>query len=103
PSTDERIDRFSPCTVGNICGAFARRSVSRTCLTDNRDVQIITENRCGNGIVEAGEQCDCGGVEGCAGNSCCDPETCKFTTGSQCDDSNDECCNSCQFAPSTQI
>ena len=64
PSTSDQIDKFSPCTIGNICGAFFTRSVSKLCLTDNRDVQIITENKCGNGIVETGEKCDCGGTEG---------------------------------------
>ena len=63
PSTDDRIHQFSPCTIGNICGAFQARSVIKSCLTSNRDVKTITENRCGNGIVEQGEECDCGDAE----------------------------------------
>lgn len=103
PSTSDQIDKFSPCTIGNICGAFSTRSVSKLCLTDNRNVEIITENRCGNGIVEQGEDCDCGGTEGCSGNTCCNPTTCKFINNAVCDDSNDDCCTKCQFSPSTQI
>ncbi len=98
PTTMESTDNFSPCSIGNICSALGRRSVNSTCLTTNRDISLITANECGNGIVEPGEECDCGGIAGCAGNTCCNPTTCKYTPGSVCDDANDDCCNSCQFA-----
>src|SRR5690606_17198816 len=78
-------------------------TVDSSCLVSNRDVTVLTENVCGNGIVEAGEDCDCGGEEGCAGNTCCDPKTCKFTSGSVCDDSNEECCSGCQFRSSDSV
>lgn len=103
PTTMEVTNRFSPCTIGNICSGFASKQVSTSCLTSNKNVTLITAGECGNGIVEDGEECDCGGTTGCAGNSCCDPTTCKFTTGSVCDDSNDVCCQSCQFAPTTKV
>jgi hypothetical protein len=99
PFSASGITDFSPCSVGNICQAILRGSVTSSCLTDNRDVTVITGNQCGNGIVEAGEDCDCGGTEGCAGNACCNPQTCKFNTGAFCDPSNEGCCTSqCQFA-----
>lgn len=99
PSTGTNIQTFSPCTVGNICSAIGRNSVKTTCLTDNKDVSTITGSQCGNGIVEAGEECDCGGVSGCGSNPCCDPTTCQFTTNSVCDPSNEDCCTAtCQFA-----
>jgi len=103
PTTMEATNRFSPCTVGNICSGFANKQVSTACLTSNKNVTLITSGECGNGIVEEGEDCDCGGTQGCKNNPCCNPTTCKFTTGSVCDDSNDECCNKCQFAPSTKV
>ncbi|RYP56380.1 hypothetical protein DL771_011936 [Monosporascus sp. 5C6A] len=63
------------------------------------DFPTITESQCGNGIVEEGEQCDCGGEEGCAGNNCCDPNTCRFRSGAFCDPMNEDCCtDQCQFA-----
>jgi hypothetical protein len=96
-------NRFSPCSVGNICSGFANKQVLTTCLTSSKDVTLFTAGECGNGIVEAGEDCDCGGLQACQGDPCCDPTTCAFTTGSVCDDSTDECCQSCQFAPSTRI
>jgi Metallo-peptidase family M12/Disintegrin len=104
PSTGPNIQKFSPCTIGNICSAIGRMSVKTTCLTANKDVTTITGSQCGNGIVEAGEDCDCGGTSGCESNPCCDPTTCKFTSQSVCDPSNEDCCtSSCQFASNGTI
>jgi len=98
PSTSQGIQHFSPCSIGNICSAIGRNSVKTNCLTDNRHVTTISGQQCGNGIVEAGEECDCGGTDGCDGNNCCDPTTCKFKTGAVCDDANEDCCRNCQLA-----
>ncbi|PQE04837.1 adam family of metalloprotease adm-b protein [Rutstroemia sp. NJR-2017a BBW] len=99
PSTGSSISKFSACSIGNICSAIGRNSVKTTCLTANKDITTITGSQCGNGIVESGEDCDCGGESGCGSNSCCDAKTCKFTTNSVCDPSNEDCCtHSCQFA-----
>lgn len=99
PSTGTGITQFSPCSVGNICSALGRQSVQSTCLTNNKDVVTITGSQCGNGIVESGEDCDCGGTSGCGNNTCCDATTCKFTSGSVCDPSNEQCCTGqCQYA-----
>ncbi|CAJ2511637.1 Uu.00g072620.m01.CDS01 [Anthostomella pinea] len=101
PSTSSGITQFSPCTVGNICSAMDRGSVNTACLTNNKDVVTITGNQCGNGIVEAGEDCDCGGENGCGDNPCCDAKTCKFKGSSVCDPTNEDCCtDQCQFASS---
>ena len=97
PSTSGGITNFSPCSIGNICSAIGRKSVNTDCLSDNKNVKTITGQQCGNGIVEPGEECDCGGVEGCGDDSCCDPGTCKFKDGAVCDDANEECCSGCQF------
>ncbi|CAI4217326.1 unnamed protein product [Parascedosporium putredinis] len=86
-----------PCSIGNVCAAINRQA--DRCLVKNKDVPIITGQQCGNGIVEPGEDCDCGGEQGCAGNACCDPKTCKYTANSVCDPANEECCtDSCAFA-----
>lgn len=98
PSTSQGVRTFSPCSIGNICGALDRNSVNSQCLTDNRHVNTISGQQCGNGIVEPGEDCDCGGEEGCGDQRCCNPTTCKFTEGSVCDDANEDCCRDCQFA-----
>jgi len=99
PFSADGITDFSPCSIGNICSALGTGSVTSSCLTNNRDVTTITGNQCGNGIVEDGEDCDCGGDEGCSNNPCCNPSTCRFAQGAQCDPSNEGCCtNQCQFA-----
>ncbi|KAI9373799.1 Metallo-peptidase family M12-domain-containing protein [Aspergillus egyptiacus] len=98
PSTGPDITEFSQCSIGNICGGIARQIVNTNCLSENRGIVTFTGAQCGNGIVEAGEDCDCGGQDGCAGNQCCDASTCKFRDGAVCDDANDGCCHSCQFA-----
>ncbi|KUI57711.1 Disintegrin and metalloproteinase domain-containing protein B [Cytospora mali] len=104
PSTGTGITQFSPCSVGNICSAMGRQSVQSTCLTNNKNVVTITGSQCGNGIVESGEDCDCGGTEGCGDNSCCDATTCKFTSGSVCDPSNEECCTQqCSYASNSTV
>ena len=103
PSSDGGITTFSPCSVGNICSAIGRNSVNSKCLTDNKGVATISGNQCGNGIVEDGEDCDCGGTDGCGDKACCEPTTCKFKSGAVCDDSNEGCCRGCQFASSGTV
>ncbi|KAK7403564.1 hypothetical protein QQX98_010657 [Neonectria punicea] len=98
PSTGSGITDFSPCTIGNICSGL-KLNVESSCLTNNRDVDTITGSQCGNGIVESGEDCDCGGEAGCGDNSCCDPDTCTFRDNAECDPTNEDCCtDSCQFS-----
>lgn len=103
PSTSEGISAFSACSIGNICSAIGRNSVKSNCLSDNKGITTITGHQCGNGIVEDGEDCDCGGAENCGNNTCCNPTTCKFQNNAVCDDSNQECCHKCQFAGSGTV
>ncbi|KAI2783212.1 zinc metalloprotease mde10 [Daldinia loculata] len=104
PSTSDGVTQFSPCTIGNICSAMGRNSVRSSCLSNNKNVVTISPSQCGNGIVEAGEDCDCGGEEGCANNSCCDPGTCRFKTNAVCDPTNEDCCTAqCQFKSSGSV
>ncbi|KAK4150190.1 Metallo-peptidase family M12-domain-containing protein [Chaetomidium leptoderma] len=92
PSTGNGITKFSPCSIGNVCSFLGRSPNRFSCLSNNRGVTTFTGSQCGNGIVEHGEDCDCGGDASCANNRCCDPKTCKYTTGSVCDPTNEECC-----------
>ncbi|KAI5800023.1 Metallo-peptidase family M12-domain-containing protein [Geopyxis carbonaria] len=103
PTTTDKTNKFSPCTIGNICSAFGRRSVDTSCLTSNKNVTILTTSQCGNGLVEADEECDCGSETECGANSCCNPKTCKFQDNAVCDDTNDDCCESCQFKSANSI
>ncbi|KAF7319827.1 Zinc metalloprotease [Mycena kentingensis (nom. inval.)] len=94
---------FSPCSLGNICSLMTGvQRTNTTCLQDpSSTVETISLQMCGNGIVEAGEQCDPGdGVD----SPCCDSETCKFKNNAVCDPESSPCCtNQCNFAPTTQV
>ncbi|KAL9060611.1 MAG: hypothetical protein Q9162_000562 [Coniocarpon cinnabarinum] len=103
PFTTKGIMNFSPCSIGNICSAIGRNAVNTTCLSSNKNIATITGQQCGNGIVEDGEDCDCGGPESCGDDPCCDATTCKFKGNAVCDDANEECCNNCQFAPASHV
>lgn len=103
PYTTGGITGFSACSVGNICSAMGRNSVNTTCLSTNKNIPTISGAQCGNGIVEEGEDCDCGGTAGCADDPCCNPTTCKFVNGAVCDDANDDCCTQCQFSTNGTI
>jgi len=45
---------------------------------------------CGNGFVEAGEQCDCG-MKGHCDNPCCNASTCMLYSNASC--ATGECCD----------
>ncbi|XP_068234099.1 disintegrin and metalloproteinase domain-containing protein 28-like [Palaemon carinicauda] len=63
-------------------------SVNFECL---RNVpKNLYQKTCGNGVLEAGEQCDCGPPAFCD-NGCCDAETCKLAANAMC--SHGSCCN----------
>ncbi|XP_036392837.1 disintegrin and metalloproteinase domain-containing protein 9 [Megalops cyprinoides] len=55
---------------------------------------VVTVAECGNGVLEEGEQCDCGKPEECK-DKCCDAATCKFTPGSSC--AQGACCKDCKI------
>jgi uncharacterized protein (TIGR03382 family) len=57
---------------------------------------------CGDGVVNAGEQCDCASSDCSVLDPCCDGATCQFVAGAQCS-GDDACCQSCQFAPADTV
>lgn len=102
PSTGRGISQFSPCSVGNICSFIGDGTVDDSCLIENTNTTATPSAQCGNGIVEPGEECDCGGQDLCGDNPCCNPTTCLFTTNAVCDFATDECCTQqCQLSDST--
>jgi hypothetical protein len=43
-----------------------------------------TTGRCGNGIIDPGEVCDCGALDCSSVDACCDGTTCQLATGATC-------------------
>jgi len=91
---------FSPCSVTSL-NELLQSPAFTNCLS-NTPSTTLEGQRCGNGIVEQGETCDCGEPAHC-NNPCCNPSTCQLSTGSRC--AVGQCCNSntCQFLPSTTV
>ncbi|CAG9860192.1 unnamed protein product [Phyllotreta striolata] len=93
-------NRFSPCSLKSINPVlnFKARS-TKGCFTEPK------EAICGNGVVEEGEECDCGWEEDCR-DQCCfpmrryasiDEPPCRLTPRSACSPSQGPCCTSnCQ-------
>ncbi|XP_067863134.1 disintegrin and metalloproteinase domain-containing protein 22 isoform X2 [Heptranchias perlo] len=61
----------------------------------NKPTRLLDPPECGNGFVEAGEECDCGSPTECSkeGRNCC--MKCTLTKEAKC--SNGLCCKECQF------
>ncbi len=68
---------FSECSLDAFDAAWAAEKYA--CLLEGHT------SVCGNGLVEPGEKCDCGGSD-CAsrGDPCCDGATCELKPGASC-------------------
>jgi hypothetical protein len=87
---------FSSCSKSGFA-AFLAGNVS--CLA-NPVTQTFDGPTCANGIVEAGEQCDCG-ASNCAGRDpCCNGATCQLVPQAQCS-AKDACCDASTCRPVT--
>ncbi|KAI7692481.1 hypothetical protein SSS_00461 [Sarcoptes scabiei] len=90
--------RFSPCSVRAIYFAIKRK---KKYFINSSNGSCQSQNRCGNNIVENGEECD----EGANGGLCCDNH-CRLKSWAQCSSSqkNAFCCDSrCRIMPQGQI
>ncbi|KAM4593630.1 disintegrin and metalloproteinase domain-containing protein 10 [Odontesthes bonariensis] len=88
-------NRFSICSIRNITAVLTRK----------RDNCFVESGQpiCGNGLVEDGEQCDCGYSDQCK-DSCCynaneeEGKKCKLKPGKICSPSQGPCCTpECTF------
>uniref|UniRef100_A0A2K6UEQ9 ADAM metallopeptidase domain 12 n=1 Tax=Saimiri boliviensis boliviensis TaxID=39432 RepID=A0A2K6UEQ9_SAIBB len=67
------------------------------CLFNLPEVkQSFGGQKCGNGFVEEGEECDCGEPEECM-NRCCNATTCTLKPDAVC--AHGLCCEDCQLKP----
>ncbi|XP_028992399.1 disintegrin and metalloproteinase domain-containing protein 23 isoform X1 [Betta splendens] len=78
--------RFSKCSISDYKEFLLKGGGS--CLF-NRPTKLFEPTDCGNGFVEVGEECDCGGRADCY-KDCC--KKCSLANGAHCSDG--PCCNS---------
>ncbi|XP_006864605.1 PREDICTED: disintegrin and metalloproteinase domain-containing protein 21-like [Chrysochloris asiatica] len=88
--------KFSNCSYADI----HRVITQKTCLLNIRNPVDIIFKHCGNGIVEEGEECDCGSSYNCAKDSCCH-SNCTLKLGASC--AFGLCCKNCKIMPAGQV
>jgi len=82
-------DKWSECSIDS----FDRNIDKWKCLNDTPPKHLLYgAPKCGNHLVEEGEDCDCGNQEECP---CCDPKTCKFLPDAEC--AAGACCSNCKI------
>ncbi|CAL1615455.1 unnamed protein product [Knipowitschia caucasica] len=87
---------FSSCSADDFEKMIL--SVGGSCLLNMpRPDDAYSAPFCGNGLVDHGEECDCGSQKQCESDPCCEFGTCRLRSGAQC--AFGECCRSCQFLP----
>ncbi|XP_054660333.1 disintegrin and metalloproteinase domain-containing protein 9-like [Grus americana] len=84
---------FSSCSIRDF-GTFLERNRGCPFIRHALPQPSYRATVCGNGVVEPGEQCDCGVTETCALDKCCTAQ-CNFKPGMKC--SLGLCCENCQF------
>ncbi|XP_067225726.1 disintegrin and metalloproteinase domain-containing protein 12 isoform X1 [Chanodichthys erythropterus] len=86
---------FSTCSKKDLAASL-EKGVGM-CLFNMPEVKVLYGGqKCGNGYVEEGEQCDCGDVEECL-NPCCNASTCTLKEEAVC--AHGQCCENCQLKP----
>ncbi|XP_068084818.1 uncharacterized protein [Anabrus simplex] len=86
---------WSSCSLEYLALAFEHGM--DYCLR-NKPTRLFDSPVCGNGFVEAGEQCDCGLKESCD-NPCCNATTCMLYANASC--ATGECCDLQTCRPKT--
>uniref|UniRef100_A0A8C5W4L3 ADAM metallopeptidase domain 29 n=1 Tax=Microcebus murinus TaxID=30608 RepID=A0A8C5W4L3_MICMU len=74
--------------------------MTKCMLEEVHSKDIFNFKRCGNGVVEEEEECDCGHLQRCVKDPCCMPD-CTLVHGASC--AFGLCCKDCQFLPSGEV
>ncbi|XP_006729450.2 disintegrin and metalloproteinase domain-containing protein 29 [Leptonychotes weddellii] len=92
------ITSFSNCSLSFL---WLYTIIEAKCMLYNIYTKdIFSRKRCGDGIVEEEEECDCGPLQSCAKDACC-LSNCTMTYGSTC--AFGLCCKDCQLLPSGKM
>ncbi|XP_062257686.1 disintegrin and metalloproteinase domain-containing protein 12 [Platichthys flesus] len=84
---------FSTCSKKDLAASL-EKGVGM-CLYNMPEVKVLYGGqKCGNGYVEEGEECDCGEPEECM-NPCCNATTCTLKGDAVC--AHGQCCDDCQL------
>uniref|UniRef100_A0A9J8AIF9 ADAM metallopeptidase domain 12 n=1 Tax=Cyprinus carpio carpio TaxID=630221 RepID=A0A9J8AIF9_CYPCA len=86
---------FSTCSKKDLVASL-EKGVGM-CLYNMPEVKLLYGGqKCGNGYIEEGEECDCGELEECM-NPCCNATTCTLKGDAVC--AHGQCCEDCQLKP----
>ncbi|XP_048218326.1 disintegrin and metalloproteinase domain-containing protein 21-like [Perognathus longimembris pacificus] len=87
-------ERFTNCSYDT----FKKTTLNQgSCLHSHpRPGGVFWLKRCGNGVVERGEECDCGSIQQCNQDPCC-LLNCTLKPGATC--AFGLCCKDCKFMP----
>ncbi|XP_018605131.1 disintegrin and metalloproteinase domain-containing protein 12 isoform X2 [Scleropages formosus] len=86
---------FSSCSKKDLATSL-EKGVGM-CLFNMPEVKVLYGGqKCGNGYVEEGEECDCGELEECV-NPCCNASTCTLKGDAVC--AHGQCCEDCRLKP----
>lgn len=83
-----RIPSFSSCGIEKL--QILNENGKHYCLKNKPEVVHSVLPSCGNGILESGEECDCGLWQNCY-NHCCDAITCTYANNAEC--ATGSCCD----------
>ncbi|XP_032244920.1 disintegrin and metalloproteinase domain-containing protein 20-like [Phoca vitulina] len=89
--------KFSNCSYAQYWHTSAG---SRCILHPPTAERTFKSTRCGNGVVEEGEECDCGSLNLCTKDPCCQLD-CTLSPGATC--AFGLCCKDCKFTPSGDV
>uniref|UniRef100_A0A8C0XBZ0 Uncharacterized protein n=1 Tax=Castor canadensis TaxID=51338 RepID=A0A8C0XBZ0_CASCN len=81
------------CIMAAVNNNFRRFS---NCSYSPNPLDIVPLKHCGNGVIEDGEECDCGSLKLCTNDPCC-MTGCMLKYGADC--ASGLCCNDCEFMP----
>ncbi|XP_047904013.2 disintegrin and metalloproteinase domain-containing protein 9-like isoform X4 [Anser cygnoides] len=90
---------FSNCTMREYYDEVIRKN--KPCLFNIPSLKPFLFELCGNGVLEKGEECDCGTDEACLESGCCFSSSCLLAPGASC--YRGECCHKCQFQPAGKV